>query len=127
MGFSQKISTLAAIYGIDTVGKTEEELKREIQAQVLKLAPESATSSSSSESTIVNLARSFGKMMGEWERAKVEFKRTIETGTQSVTTPLTELKVNADNLLKIAKGIGINTQGMTIDAIRNEVRKIIKV
>ncbi len=127
MDLSQKILKLAAIYGIDTAGKTAEELKREIQAQVLKIAHESSTPSSSSESTIVNMARSFGKMMGEWERAKVEFQRTIETGTQSVTTPINELKVNADNLLKVAKGIGINTQGMTIDAIRNEVRKIIRI
>ncbi len=126
MEFAQKTLKLAEIYGIGTAGKTEEELKQELQAQILKLAPASSTSSSS-ESTIVNMARSFGKMMGEWERAKVEFSRSIESGTQAVTTPITELKVNADNLLKVAKGLGVSTQGMTIDAIRNEVRRIIRI
>lgn len=127
MSSDKKIMKLAAIYGVDMAGKTEEELKREIQAHVLKITSESQASSSSYESTIVNLAKSFGKMMGEWERAKVEFQRTIETGTQSVAAPINELKVNADNLLKVARGIGLNTQGMTIDAIRNEVKKIIKI
>jgi len=61
------------------------------------------------------LARSIGRAKGEFERGKIEVEKELKEVEPS--------KHNKETLLKVAKELGIDTEGKTEEEIREAITK----
>lgn len=68
------------------------------------------------------LARSLGKAKGEFEKGRREIERELK----EVSKPMNLESGGEDSLLKIAKELGIKTEGKTGKEIREEIIKMVK-
>lgn len=73
---------------------------------------------------IPELAKSIGRAQGEFQRGKIEIEKEIKTEEKTGTTSdVGDLKADKEKLLKIAKELGLETEGKTEGQIKEEVTK----
>jgi len=67
------------------------------------------------------LARSFGRAKGEFERGQREIEKELREAELKEAS--TKPKMNKEKLVKVAEGLGIKTEGKTEEELREEVSK----
>lgn len=72
-------------------------------------------------SKIPELARALGKAKKEFQKAVKEAEEMKEQATSTID--VSELKKDADELIEIAKKLGISTEGRTRDEIYGDILK----
>jgi sec-independent protein translocase protein TatA len=70
---------------------------------------------------IPELARSIGEARGEFEKASKEAMSTVSEASEKKTKPSSD-----DELIEIAKKLGISTEGKTREQISNEIMEKLK-
>ena len=84
-------------------------------------------------SQLPKIARAFGEAKREFKKAtkeveevKEEVRETVRPITETVSSATSELKEIDDKLLRVAKELGIKTEGKTRDQIAEEILKLTK-
>jgi len=135
---------IAKLMGIHTLGKGEEEIKRSI-LEILR----PTTEASSGGFKIEDLAKSFGRMMGEFEHMKNEVQQSITKVQEEVRTPLiqtsnelqrditqmqrevkaplVQMSASVERTLAIARTLGLDIRGKMIVDVQKEIKKVLGI
>ncbi len=70
-----------------------------------------------------DLARSFGRATGEYEKGKVEVKKEIDEMKKSWEKGGLDKEKEREKLIKAAKELGIETEGKTESELKEEIQQ----
>ena len=127
MATPEKIMKIAQWLSIETSGKTEETIRKEI-AEKVRQPSKPPPKMEGMES----IAQIIGRWVGEYEHMKNEVMGSFTASPPESTTgpppateksKLTAQKINFEKTRKVAKILGIKTSGRPIDEVRKEIGK----
>lgn len=118
--FQEKLVKVAKTLGIETFGKKEEDIRKNILEHI-NPKPNVQTDK------IDEMFRSLGKALGEYELMKNEFVSSITSETKSLSTVTTSRPMSIEKTLKLAKVLDIDVKGRGIIDVQKEIRRILEI
>ena len=129
----EKLIKVAQALGINTLGKSEDGIQKNILEQVTPKPESKVNSDFSIDGFIRGLGRTFREFdqikkefTGEATNARKSFTGEVTNARKSITSSV-KVPMPLDNTFRLARVLGINIQGKGKLVIQNEIKKMLEI